>query len=111
MVNSMNKYGYNSRAAFLRDPNPSEDVMRQIIAENDWFFVKGVLKHPKCPIDIRDKYAKDPIWYIRIVALFATKAPEGYWHRAKDDVDSRVRRAYDHMVKWETENESARSSN
>jgi hypothetical protein len=98
MVNSMNKYGYNSRAAFLRDPNPREGIMRQIVAEDDWFFVKGVLKHPKCPIDIRDKYAADPIWYKRIVAFFATKAPSGYVHKAANDPDKRIQRAYQRYI-------------
>lgn len=101
MVNAMNKHGYNSRAAFLRDPNPSEAIMRQIVAEDDWFFVKGVLKHPACPIDIRDKYAQDPVWYKRIVAIFATKAPDGYLHKAATDPDKRIQRAYKRMATLE----------
>jgi hypothetical protein len=95
----LSKYGYKSRAAFLRDVKPHRDTFFAIALDESWPIKKSVLLHPGCPIEIRDRFAKDPIWYVRLVAIFATKAPEGYIDKAAADPDKRVQNAYARYLK------------
>lgn len=97
----MKKYGYASRAAFLRDENPTLEAMNAMAQDEEWAVQKSVLLHPKCPIEIRDAFSKSPIWYMRLVAFFATKAPEGYWKKAEGDPSVHVRAAFKRKYEWE----------
>jgi hypothetical protein len=97
----LKKYGYASRSAFLRDESPADLVFAEMAVSGDWAIEKSVLLHPKCPIEIRDTFAKDPIWYKRLVAFFATKGPEGYWKKAEGDPSIHIRAAFKRAFDWE----------
>lgn len=49
----LTKYGYKSRAAFLRD-TPSMQTFIDISNDSNWGIAKSVLLHKHCPIDILD---------------------------------------------------------
>lgn len=91
---NLTRFGYNSRAAFLRDVSPPVETITAISMSDSWSEAKSVLLHKACPLEIRERFAADPIWYKRITAIFAPAAPDWYVHKAKDDKDIRVRRAY-----------------
>jgi len=93
-VINLSDFGYKSRAAFLRDPSPSLEIMQEMAANERWDIQKSVLLHAACPLDIREQFIKDPIWYKRFVAFFATKAPENFFHRAADDLHPVIQKAY-----------------
>lgn len=105
MINLLD-FGYKSRAAFLRDPAPSPEVMRKMVNQDRWDVQKSVLLHPACPIDIREEFIRDPIWYKRFVAFFATKAPENFFHRAADDIHPVIAKAYKARCRMAAEIES-----
>jgi len=89
----MSKYGYRSAAAFLKDRNVSRQTFGLIAGQN-WYIAKRVLKHPDCPIDIRDRFRQSSVWYERITAIFAGKTPVSYRQHAVLDPDKRVRAFY-----------------
>src|SRR5271165_4523335 len=93
----MSKYGYRSAAAFIRDRNVSRQTFDQVAADS-WVIAKRVLKHPDCPIDIRDRFRQSTVWYERVTAIFAGGTPGSYKRHAQHDVDKRVRAFYSHYV-------------
>lgn len=90
---SFSKYGYRSAAEFLRARNVSAWTFRQM-AKDDWPIAKRALKHPECPMDVRDRFRNSKHWYKRISAIGAQVAPVGYIEYAKNDPDVRVRTFY-----------------
>jgi hypothetical protein len=87
------KYGYRSRRQFLLARSVNPDVFENM-ARDHWWFQKSALLHPECPSHIRDWFSRDPVWYKRLVAYFATKGPEGYWSKSANDPDKRIQRIY-----------------
>ena len=98
----LKQYGYASRAAFLRDAAPSPETFQAMAASDDWRVQKSTLLHPACPIEIRSAFSRDPIWYKRLVAIFATKAPADFWRMAEGDPDKRVQAVYKRKFDWES---------
>ena len=94
MIKTLEKFGYPSVAAFHRDRNVSRRIFDEIASAWSWNVCKHVLKHPDCPIDIRDRFTLSQIWYVRYVAYFAKCAPANYWRRAVHDQDKRIQNAY-----------------
>lgn len=90
----MKAHGYKSAAAFLRDKNIPRSTFDSIIVDKHWYVVKRALLHKECPLDIRERFRKDPTWYKRFVAIFASAAPAGYIKYALKDPSPHVRNAY-----------------
>lgn len=90
----LKRFGYKSRAAFLRDENPSIETIYLMSGSLDWRIQKSVLLHKKCPIETREMFANNPVWYKRFVALFSNNAPEGFWKKAENDINANVRNAF-----------------
>lgn len=98
MITGLSKYGYPSRAAFLRDRNIPPAKFNAIADDADWSVAKSVLKHVDCPLDIRDSLAASPIWYVRYCAMFSSAAPFGYYHKAKNDPHKLIQNVYKRAV-------------
>lgn len=66
---------YTSKKAFF-DANLRESTIRKLYdgvkrpgrAGLRWFEIKLILLHKNCPADLRARYAKSPVWYVRLVA-------------------------------------------
>ena len=90
----MSKYGFKHRSAFLKATQIAPSTFEAVAADPDWKIAKLVLLHSDCPLELRDRFAQDPIWYKRVVAYFATKAPKDYYLKAGKETDKRIRRFF-----------------
>lgn len=100
----LNEFGYRSRAAFLRDESPSPSVFEAMSRSEFWCVQKSVLLHEKCPIEIRERFAKDRDWYKRFVAYFTKNAPKDFWRKAETDSHYYIQRVYNIWYKTWTKN-------
>ena len=98
----MSKYGFKHRSAFLKATQVPPAVIESVSNDPDWKIAKLALLHPECPLIIRDKFAQDPIWYKRVVAYFATKAPKDYYLQAAKETDKRIRRFFLRTMEYRT---------
>ena len=89
----MSKYGFKHRSAFLT-ATTSASGDRECLKRSRLEDRQTCPLHPECPLILRDKFASDPIWYKRVVAYFATKAPKDYYLRAANETDKRIRRFF-----------------
>jgi hypothetical protein len=90
----MDTYGFRSAAAFLRARDLPYHVFATVAADPAWKVAKRALLHIECPLDIRDAFRNDKVWYKRYTAIWASKAPAGYSRWADLDPDKRVRLCY-----------------
>ncbi len=55
--------------------------------------VKAILLHRNCPLELVDHYSKDPIWYIRLVAMCNKTWWKHFFSQATSDPKSTVRKS------------------
>lgn len=101
----LKEFGYRSRAAFLRDESPTLETFERMANHEAWSVQKSTLLHPKCPIEIRERFAKDKEWYKRFTAYFTNVAPKGFFKNAATDSHYYIQGVYKTWLKNGVDNQ------
>ncbi len=82
------QFGYANYTDMLNSPLNAEIIAHAETTYDKW--TKYLLKHPDCPAHITELYAKSPVWYQRIAAVFPKNKFAAFKHLLSNEGDKRV---------------------